>query len=201
MRALVRSVLDSLMESIDVVGMVAGAAAGAILGFTYSPATLPDTLLLPVTGITALLGAIGTSTALDLALAPVRRRLTQARYTDPTTPATVPGTLPEALAEISQATEHDAAARAAQAAYRIDNARSELRSEERWRGYETGEASYYVAPGVHLYYRANKDQHGYPRHSFTLLTGDSPEETPIEGLGEIHECLLQRTKALVTHPA
>ncbi|MGW6557584.1 hypothetical protein [Streptomyces hydrogenans] len=195
MRALVRSVLDSVVESTDIVGMVAGAGAGAVLGFTYSPAGLPDALLLPVTGITALLGALGTSTALDLALAPVRRRLTQARYTDRTTPATVPGTLPEALAEISRATEHDAAARAAQAAYRIDTARSELRSEERWRGYETGEASYYLAPGVHLYYRPAKNQQGYPRHTYTLLTGDSPEETPVEGLGEIREYLLQRAKA------
>ncbi|MFF6794292.1 hypothetical protein ACFY9C_35080 [Streptomyces filamentosus] len=196
MRTFVRSALDSVVESIDIVGMVAGAGAGAVLGFTYSPAGLPDALLLPVTGITALLGALGTSMALDLVLAPVRRRLVHTRYTDRPAPAAVPGTLSEALTEISRATEHDAAVRAAQAAYRIDNSRSELRSEERWRGYETGEASYYLAPGVHLYYRPAKDQQGYPRHSFTLLTGDSPEETPVEGLGEIREHLLQRSKSL-----
>ncbi|MFI8426009.1 hypothetical protein [Streptomyces sp. NPDC085479] len=198
MRTFVRSVLDNVTESIDIVGLVAGAGAGAVLGFTYSPAGLPDALLLPVTGITALLGALGTSTALDLALNPARRRLAQARYTDRATPAAVPGTLPEALAEISRATETDAAHRAAQAAYRIDLSKSLLGSADRWRGYTTGEATFYLAPGAVLHHSREEDEYGIPQHHYTLLTAEDPTPVPITNIGQIHQDLLHARKTAET---
>ncbi|MGY3341037.1 hypothetical protein ACVW0K_007230 [Streptomyces filamentosus] len=187
--------LTALVESAEAVGVITGAGTAAVLAYPHFPTALPAALHLPATGIGAFLGGVVASIALDPFLAPARRLLAQARYTDRPAPA-APATLTEALIEITQVTEDDAAARAAQATHSLDSSSTSfLHSEERWRGYENGEATCYLAPGVHLHYRADASTYG-PRHHFTLLTGNSPEEFPVTTVLQLREHLAQRAKAL-----
>ncbi|AJF70446.1 hypothetical protein [Streptomyces vietnamensis] len=47
-----------------------------------------------------------------------------------------------------------------------------------------------------LHYCSDEDEHGIPRHRFTLLTGDDPTPVPITNVGQIHEDLARRAVAL-----
>ncbi|MFE9137648.1 hypothetical protein [Streptomyces sp. NPDC007355] len=60
------------------------------------------------------------------------------------------------------AAEDDAARRAAQATYRIDLSDQLLSNPGQWRGYISGEASYYLAPGTVLHYGREENERGPP---------------------------------------
>ncbi|MZE53118.1 hypothetical protein GTY86_17890, partial [Streptomyces sp. SID5770] len=147
---------------------------------------------LPAAGVIALSTAFTLSMALDAVLAPVRRRaygITPPASTD----TGIPDGLDEALDQIATAAEDDAAHRAAQHAYRIDLSDGLLCDVERWRGYTTGEATYYLAPGAVLHYRSFKDG-GHREHHYTLLIAQDPTPVPITNIGQIHEDLLHTRK-------
>ncbi len=100
--------------------------------------------------------------------------------------------------QVVVATEEDAARRAASAAFRIDDGDNFLCSQDRWRGYEDGEASFYLAPGVVLHHRADRGEY---KHHFTLLTGDGEQPVAITGMEQIRHHLAARAAGLPAVPA
>ncbi|MFE7958692.1 hypothetical protein [Streptomyces sp. NPDC057413] len=140
----------------------------------------------------------------ELILTPMRRRLGQARRTLPCstghTAPPVPANLVEGLAQVAAATAEDAAHRAANAAFHIDQGENFLRDERRWRGYEDGEASFYLAPSVVLHYSSTENRYGRDHH-FTLLTGDGDQPVTITSLQQIRHHLAARAAGLPLAPA
>ncbi|MFI9297520.1 hypothetical protein [Streptomyces gardneri] len=194
MRASVRRSIQALLDGADMVTMLAGAVSGAVAGYTYYPATLDAALRLPAAGAVALGGTLVFTTVVDAALAPLRRRFAQAdiaemRDAAGARGAVVPSNLSEALDQVGAAAEGDAAHRAAQAAYRIDLSNVLLSNAARWRGYSTGEATYYLAPGAVLHYSREEDERGIPGHQYTLLIADDPTPVPITNVQQIFEDL------------
>ncbi|MDV9188197.1 hypothetical protein R6L23_08205 [Streptomyces sp. SR27] len=203
MRASVRRSIQALLDGVDTVAMLAGAVSGAVVGYTYYPATLDAALRLPAAGAVALGGALVFTTAVDAALAPLRRRFAQADVAEMRDAAearaagargaAVPSNLSEALDQVAAAAENDAAHRAAQAAYRIDLSNVLLNNTARWRGYTTGEATYYFAPGAVLHYR-REEERSIPEPHYTLLTADDPNPVPITNVAQIFEELALRAR-------
>ncbi|MFB7938023.1 hypothetical protein [Streptomyces sp. NPDC056049] len=204
MRASVRRSIQALLDGADMVIMLAGAVSGAAVGYTYYPATLDADLRLAAAGAIGLGGTFLFATVGDALLAPVRRRFAQADIAE-ARGAAVPSDLGEALGQIGAAAETDAAHRAAQAAYRIDLSKSLLSNPERWRGYTTGEATFYLAPGAVLHHRREEDEYGVPQHHYVLLTAEDPTPVPITNVQQIHEDLAlharKTTEAAETVPS
>ncbi|MFE5896884.1 hypothetical protein ACFQ67_05600 [Streptomyces sp. NPDC056488] len=193
MRTSVRRPIQALLDAIDTITLWAGAAAGAVTGYAYYPVGFDTDWRLPAAGVIALSTAYTLSMALDAALAPVRRRaygITPPASTD----TGIPDGLDEALDQIAAAAEHDAAHRAAQHAYRIDLSDGLLRDVDRWRGYTTGEATFYLAPGTVLHYSRGENERGIAQHHYTLLTADDPTPVPVTNVRQIHEDLLHARK-------
>lgn len=194
------AVADTVTEGLDMVTVVIGGAIGAWAGYTYSPDTWSGDWRLAFAGAVAVVAAVAVNGMADVFLAPLRRLLTKARSTRPqtttrTAPA-APDTLDEGLAQVAAATENDAAARAASAAWRIDQGDNFLRDEDRWRGYEDGEASFFLAPGVWLHYRSEKNKYGHSEPRFTLLTGDGDQPVAITAMEQIRQHLTARAAGL-----
>ncbi|MFE7515013.1 hypothetical protein ACFU8I_27840 [Streptomyces sp. NPDC057540] len=199
MHASVRRSVQALLDGTDMVAMLAGAVSGAVAGYAYYPATFDAALRLPAAGALALGGAFVFTTVADALLAPLRRRFAQADVAEmraaaearaaETRGAAVPSDLSEALDQVAAAAEGDAACRAAQAAYHIDLSNVLLSNAGRWRGYTTGEASYYLAPGMVLHYSREETERGVPEHCYTLLTAGDPTPMPITNVQQIHEDL------------
>ncbi|MFJ3817795.1 hypothetical protein [Streptomyces sp. NPDC090056] len=193
MRPFVRRTTAALTDAADAVTMLAGAATGAWAGYTYVPAGLDTVLHLPFTGAAALAGAFAVNAAADLALAPARRFAQNIpAHAHTQEQGVVPGDLDEALGQIAVATEDDAARRAAQAAYRIDLSKGLLSNAARWRGYTTGEATFYLAPGAVLHHHREEDQYGVLLHHYLLLTAEDPTPVPITNVAQLHEDLASR---------
>ncbi|MFF7780392.1 hypothetical protein ACFZCG_39015 [Streptomyces tanashiensis] len=205
MRASVRRSIQALLDGVDMVTMLAGAISGAVVGYTYYPATFDAALRLPAAGAVALGGALVFTTVADAVLAPLRRRFAQADVAEMRAAAearatgargvTVPSGLSQALDQVAAATEEDAVHRATQAAYRIDLSNKLLTNPGRWRGYTTGEATYYLAPGTVLHYSREEDERGIPEHRYTLLTADDPTPVPVTNVQQIHADVLHARKA------
>ncbi|MFC8793342.1 hypothetical protein [Streptomyces cinereoruber] len=195
MRTFVRRTAAALTDAADAVTLVAGAATGAWAGYTYVPAGLDAVLHLPFTGAAALAGAFAVNAAADLILAPARRYAQSLpAYAHAENHGIVPDGLDEALDQVAVATEDDAARRAAQGAFRIDLSKDLLSNAERWRGYTTGDASYYLAPGAVLHHHREEDQYGVLQHHYTLLTAEDPAPVPITNIGQVHHELALRAR-------
>ncbi|MFC8492954.1 hypothetical protein ACFUJU_19565 [Streptomyces sp. NPDC057235] len=195
MNTFIRRTTAALSDAADGVTLVAGAATGAWVGYTYVPANLDTVLHLPFTGAAALAGAFAVNAAADLTLTPARRYaqgLPAYAYADEQ--GAVPGDLDEALGQVAVATEDDAARRAAQAAYRIDLSKGLLSNAERWCGYTTGEATFYLAPGAVLHYHREEDQYGVLQHHYLLLTAEDPTPVPITNVQQLHHELALRAR-------
>jgi hypothetical protein len=163
--------------------VLVGGAIGAWAGYTYYPETWSGDWRLAATGAVAVVAAVAINGMADLFLTPLRRLISKARHNRPQTSGhsapEAPDTLDEGLAQVVAATEDDAAHRAASAAFSIDRGDDFLRDENRWRGYENGEASFHLAPGVWLHYASTEAKYGTRDHHFTLLTGDGDEPVAI----------------------
>ncbi|MGA4980199.1 hypothetical protein [Streptomyces cinereoruber] len=195
MNTLVRRTAAALTAAADAVTLVAGAATGAWAGYTYAPAGLDAALHLPFTGAAALAGAFAVNAAADLLLAPARRYSPGLpTYAYDREHGAVPDGLDEALGQVAVATEDDAARRAAQAAYRIDLSKSLLSNAERWRGYTTGDATFYLAPGAVLHHHREEDQYGVLQHHYLLLTAEDLTPVPITNIGQLHHELTLRAR-------
>ncbi|MFE7675824.1 hypothetical protein ACFU5N_26915 [Streptomyces albidoflavus] len=201
------TVADAATEGLDMVTVVIGGAIGVWAGYTYSPDTWSGDWRLAFAGGIAVVAAVAVNSVAELFLTPLRRLLTKARRTaQPTTTRRrtapdAPATLSEGLAQAAVATEGDAASRAASAAWRIDQGEGFLRDEDRWRGYEDGEASFFLAPGVWLHYRSTKNEFGHRNPEFVLLTGDGDHPVPITNVQEIRHQLAARAAGLPAVPA
>lgn len=201
LRQTATSVANSAIEGASMATALIGGAAGAYLGYQLSPATWTEGTRVLLAGAVAVVGAVAIDGLAELVLAPLRR-LMRTRSPLPSTRRTAPtpaATLDEALAQVATATEEDAAHRAASAAFRIDNGDNFLRNEDRWRGYEDGEASFYLAPGVVLHHRAEVGKYGR-EHYFTLLTGDGEQPVVITGMEQIRHHLAARAAGLPAVP-
>ncbi|MFJ3505027.1 hypothetical protein [Streptomyces sp. NPDC090135] len=195
MRTLVRRTAAALTDAADAVTLVAGAATGAWAGYTYVPAGLDAALHLPFTGAAALVGAFAVNAATDLLLAPARRfAQVIPAHAHAENHGIVPDGLDEALGQVAVATEDDAARRAAQSAWRVDLSKGLLSNAARWRGYTTGDASYYLAPGAVLHHHLAEDQYGVLQHHYTLLTAEDPTPVPITNIGQVHHELALRAR-------
>ncbi|MFE0776443.1 hypothetical protein [Streptomyces sp. NPDC058861] len=195
MNTFVRRTAAALTEAADAVTLVAGAATGAWAGYTYVPAGLDAALHLPFTGAAALAGAFAVNAAADLLLTPARRFAQNIpAYAHTQEQGAVPGDLDEALGQVAVAAEDDAARRAAQAAYRIDLSKGLLSNAERWRGYTTGDAIFYLAPGAVLHHHREEDQYGVLLHRYLLLTAEDPTPVPITNIGQLHHELALRAR-------
>jgi hypothetical protein len=202
--ASVRRSIQALLDGADMVTMLAGAASGAVAGYTHYPAAFDADLRLAATGAAALGGALVFTTVADAVLAPLRRRIAQADVADMRAAAVaraaeargvaVPGGLTEALDQVTAAAEDDAARRAAEAAYRIDLSNMLLTNPGRWRGYTNGEATFYLAPGTVLHYRREETERGTPEHRYTLLAAHDPTPVPITNVRDILEDLSPRAR-------
>ncbi|MFB7852390.1 hypothetical protein ACFC34_35990 [Streptomyces sp. NPDC056053] len=193
---------EAATESLDVATVVIGGAIGAWAAYTYYPDTWSGDWRLALTGVVAVVAAVAVNSLAGTILAPMRRLLNKARGTQlqitvRTAPA-APATLDEGLAQVAAATEAHAAHRAAAAAWRIDQSENFLRDETRWRGYEDGDASFFLAPGVWLHYSSTENEYSTRNHCFTLLTGDSGNGQPafITGVEQIRHRLAARAAGL-----
>ncbi|MDQ0681085.1 hypothetical protein QFZ56_000048 [Streptomyces achromogenes] len=198
------TVASAATEGLDMVTVVIGGAIGAWAGYTYYPDTWSGDWRLAVTGAVAVVAAVAVNGLADLFLTPLHRLVSKARYNQPqtsgfTAPA-VPDTLDEGLAQVVAASEDDAAHRASSAAFHIDRGENFLRDENRWRGYEDGEASFYLAPGVCLHYASTEAKYGTRDHDFTLLTGDGDEPVAISSIDQIRHHLTARVAGLPASP-
>jgi hypothetical protein len=197
-RRAVIAVAVASTEAVDMTTILIGAAIGAWAGHTYYPETWPADWRLAFTGAVAVIGAVAVNGLADLIIAPVRRMLGEARRSLPRNshraPA-APHTLDEGLAQVAAATEDDAAERAATAAFDIDRGENFLRDETRWRGYEDGEASFHLAPGVVLHYASTEGKYR-KNHHFTLLTGDGDQPVAITSMEQIRHQLAARATGL-----
>ncbi|MEU9298549.1 hypothetical protein [Streptomyces sp. NPDC048266] len=209
MRASVRRSIQALLDGTDMITMLAGAVSGAVAGYTYYPATYDADLRLAATGAVALGGVFLFTTVADAVLTPLRRRFAQADVAEMRAVAearvaeargvAAPSGLSEALDQVAAAAEDDATRRAAQAAYRIDLSDQLLSNPSRWRGYTSGEATYYLAPGTVLHYSREENERGTPKHRYTLLTADDPTPVPVTNIRDILDDLtlrLRKTEAL-----
>ncbi|MEV7675873.1 hypothetical protein [Streptomyces sp. NPDC088752] len=193
MSTFIRRTAAALTDAADAVTLVAGAATGAWAGYTYVPTNLDTALHLPFTGAAALAGAFAVNAAADLLLTPAHRFAHGIpAYAYDQEHGAVPGDLDEALDQVAVATEDDAARRAAQAAYRIDLSKSLLSNTARWRGYTTGEATFYLAPGAVLHHHQEEDQYGVLQHHYLLLTAEDPTPVPITNVAQLHEDFISR---------
>ncbi|MFC8765097.1 hypothetical protein ACFUAG_30875 [Streptomyces sp. NPDC057193] len=199
MRASVRRSIQALLDGADMVTMLAGAVSGAMAGYTYYPATFDADLRLAAAGAVALGGALVFTTVADAMLAPLRRRFAQADAAEMRAAAksrgvALPSGLSEAVHQVAAAAKDDAARRAAQAAYRIDLSDQLLSNPGRWRGYTTGEATYYLAPGTVLHYSREEDERGIAEPRYTLLTADDPTPVSVTNVRDILEDLAPRAR-------
>ncbi|MFE6903882.1 hypothetical protein ACFVFJ_44890 [Streptomyces sp. NPDC057717] len=206
LRQAANTVAGTMVEGASMAAALIGGAGGAYLGYQLAPASWPDGLRIAAAGAIAVLGAVAIDGLAEIVLAPMRRLMWKNRSTASTGRASAPspaGTLGDALAQVATATEDDAAhhAAAAAAAFRIDEGANFLRDEDRWRGYEDGEASFYVAPGVWLHHRSEQTRYGCGHH-FTLLTADSDQPVTITGVDQICHHLAARAAGFpVSEPA
>ncbi|WP_370424336.1 hypothetical protein AB8O64_36910 (plasmid) [Streptomyces sp. QH1-20] len=199
LRQTANAVANSMIDGASMATALIGGAAGAYLGYQLAPADWSDEARITFAGAVAVVGAVAIDGLAELVLAPMRR-LMRTRSPLPSTRRSAPApaaTLDEALAQVVTATEEDAARRAASAAFRIDDGDNFLRSEDRWRGYEDGEASFYLAPGVVLHHRAERGEY---KHHFTLLTGDGETPVAITGMEQIRHHLAARAAGLPAVP-
>ncbi|MFF2927164.1 hypothetical protein ACFVTP_32970 [Streptomyces celluloflavus] len=201
------AVAEAATEGLEMTTVVIGGAIGAWAGYTYYPDTWSGDWRLAAAGAAAVIAAVAFNSMADLFLVPLRRMLNKARSNQaqtatrtapPAPPA--PTTLDEGLAQVAAATETDAATRAASAAWRIDQGDNFLQNEDRWRGYEDGEASFFLAPGVWLHYRSEKNKYDHNEPHFTLLTGDGDQPVPITSVEQIRHQLAARAAGLPAVP-
>ncbi|MFJ2745357.1 hypothetical protein ACIO3O_37505 [Streptomyces sp. NPDC087440] len=197
-------VAGAVTEGLDTVTAVIGGAAGAWAAYTHTPAAWPVDGRLALAGGVAVVAPVAVNSLADVFLTPMRRRVAKAHRT--ARPATdrrpgmpvrvpVPDTLAGAVAQVAAATGTDAAVRAAADAWNLDRSEGFLRNEDRWRGYEDGTASFFLAPGVWLVYRAVQGRFG--RNSeYVLLTGDGEEPVPVTYVEEIRHQLAARAAGL-----
>ncbi|MFD4543559.1 hypothetical protein [Streptomyces bauhiniae] len=199
------TVADAATEGLDMVTVVIGGAIGAWAGYTYSPDTWSGDWRLAFAGGVAVVAAVAVNSLAELFLTPLRRLLTkvaaQPTTTRRRTAPDAPVTLSEGLAQVATATENDAASRAASYAWAIDQGDGFLRTEDRWRGYEDATASFFLAPGVWLHYRTEKNEYGRNAARYTLLTGDGDQPVPITHLEQIRHRLAARAAGLPAVPA
>lgn len=201
LRQTATKVAQSVIEGASMASTLIGGVAGAYLGYRLSSAVWSDGARIAFAGAVAVIGAVAIDGLCELVLAPLRRlmRRSPASFSRASAPAPA-ATLDEALAQVTTATEADAASRAAGAAFRIDESDNFLRDENRWRGYEDGEASFYLAPGVVLHHQAETGKYGRKNH-FTLLTGNGDQPVAITGMEQIRHHLAARAAGLPAVPA
>ncbi|MFJ3176282.1 hypothetical protein ACIPJK_36705 [Streptomyces roseus] len=201
LRQTANTVANSMIEGASMASALIGGAAGAYLGYQLAPTAWSDGARIAFAGAVAVVGAVAIDGFAELVLAPMRRLMRRTPFSVTRTSAPAPAdNLDDALAQVATATEADAAHRAASAAFRIDQGDNFLRDEDRWRGYEDGEASFYLAPGVWLHHRAEMGKYGREHH-FTLLTGDGEQPVAITGMEQIRHHLAARAAGLPAVPA
>jgi hypothetical protein len=201
LRQTANTVASSMIEGASMATALIGGAGGAYIGYQLAPADWSDGARIAFAGAVAVVGAVAIDGLAELFLAPMRRLMNKSRHiasarTGRDSAPAPADTLDQALAQVAAATEDDAANRAASAAWRIDQGDGFLRDVDRWRGYEDGEASFYLAPGVWLHYRSEKNKYGNTEPRFALLSGDGEAPVAITGMEQVRHQLAARAAGL-----
>ncbi|RPK70677.1 MULTISPECIES: hypothetical protein [Streptomyces] len=150
-------------------------------------------------GAVCVITAATAESLLGIVLRPVRRSLW-----DSTRPVLAAKALPPVAAtadechtQIAAAAAVDAAHRAANMSHIVDHGQL-LNHPDRWHGYEDGDATFYLAPGVILHFSYRQDP--YSRAEFTLLTSDGDEQLEIRAISDVHRHLTSRPTPEATEP-
>ncbi|MFF5147855.1 hypothetical protein ACFY6U_50505 [Streptomyces sp. NPDC013157] len=154
--------------------------------------------------VLAVIFAVGVYQFLDWTTSPIRKRLTDLSFGWPSRTSTgdqapAAATLDDGIALVADAAVLDAAARAAHGVMvTLDDSGSSLLSHaDRWQGFENGEARYHLAPGLALYFRGIEGHYGKSGNEFTLLSGDSEDDSlQITSLAQLHQHLTARAAGL-----
>ncbi|MFI9176139.1 hypothetical protein [Streptomyces lincolnensis] len=184
--------------------------AGIVAAVSYTPLrkSLSEHDSRIAGAVLAVILAVGVYQFLDWVTDPISKHLTDASYdwssrrgNNSEAPA---ATLKDGIAQVAAGAAEDAAARAAHSVrVKLDlSATSVFANEDRWQGYENGEARLFIAPGATLYFRELEDSRlGIPVKEFTLLTADSDDDSvQITSLAQLHQHLTARDAGLPVAP-
>ncbi|MGP3637826.1 hypothetical protein ACTU45_31600 [Streptomyces sp. 24-1644] len=174
-------------------------ATSLAIGLTAAHATW-DTLhwsgdlrIIAAGALVITLGAASES-VLSIILAPVRRSLWSSPSSrtagEPTQAAAE--TSEEGLAQVTAAAVADAAHRASSASYALDHG-AIFTAAERWRGYASGDATFYLSPGTVLHCQFTQERH--PRAEFTLLTSEAYDPVEIRTVRDVLQYLTAQARA------
>ncbi|WP_331762357.1 hypothetical protein OG612_45195 (plasmid) [Streptomyces sp. NBC_01527] len=198
-RQTAHQIASSMIEGASMATALIGGAAGAFFGYQLVPASWSGETRILAAGAVAVVGAVIVDGLAELVLAPLRRLLISSRYRTPDkeSPA-LPGSLADTITAVAAAAASDAADQAAMAArIKLDRSAdgSFLTAAEQWTGYENGEASLFLAPGVQLHFASFDDGYGRER-KFTLLTSEQDAPVAITTLAQLHQHLTAREAGL-----
>ncbi|MFF4227427.1 hypothetical protein ACFYZH_31895 [Streptomyces abikoensis] len=190
-------ITEALVDGVSLAGSLLVGAFGTYAAYRLAPATWTGDARLLLAGAAAVVAAISTGDFVESLLAPARRflRAQTTAVSTSTKDSVPPDTLGIALAQAVAATETDAARRAAFGAHVLDDGDGYLGAASRWRGYEDGEATFYLAPGLVLHYRGVPKAYGTAKE-FTLLTSDADEPVAITSLAQLRHHLAARAAGL-----
>ncbi|MEU2462364.1 hypothetical protein ABZ604_32885 [Streptomyces sp. NPDC012473] len=195
-RQITKEFASALLSTGSVATSLAIGVTTTQAAWTLTPAPWFGDLRIIAAGALCLAVAAGTESLLEIILVPLRRSLWPTSTTTPVTAVTptppVAETQEEGLAQITAATEADSAHRAAIASWTLDHG-ALFNSEDRWRGYATGEATFYIAPGVVLHYRLAGGHLSEPE--FTLLTGNADDPVDVVTVRDVLQYLINQRKA------
>lgn len=180
--------------------------AGIVADVSYSPLrnSMSEHDSRIAAAVLAVILAVGVYQFLDWITAPISKQLTETAYGWPSRKSSKSqepaATLEDGIAQVASGAAEDAAARAAQSVmFKLDlSSTSFLVNEDRWQGYENGEARAFLAPGATLYFREYENScTGLPVRQFTLLTADSEDDSvEITSLAQLHQHLSARAAGL-----
>ncbi|WP_331762450.1 hypothetical protein [Streptomyces sp. NBC_01508] len=199
-RRTAHQIASSMIEGASMASALIGGAAGAYVGYQIAPVSWTDGATIAFAGAVVVVGAVAVDGLVELVLTPLRRLLNNSRYRVPNknVPA-LPGSLADSITTVAAVAARDAAGQAALAA-RIKLDRSDdgsfLTVAERWGGYENGEASLFLAPGVQLHFVCVADNYGASDRKFTLLTAEQDAPVAITSLAQLHQHLTAREAGL-----
>jgi hypothetical protein len=193
-----RAAGEAVTEGVCMLAFAGSGAVGAWLVHRIVPTTWSATAVILLSGVGAILLGAPVYGSVDRAIQPLRRILRRpANALARQASSSTSGTIESALAEVTAATETDAARQAARDtclfAVGTDHF---LRDATHWCGYENGEATFHLTDDLVIHYRSNQTRYGR-KEEYTLLSSN-PDDDPVRitSLAQIRHHLAARAAGL-----